>query len=108
LYKISIENLEFTTIIGVLQSERVKAQRVVVDADILYSRDQDYIDYAKVVEIIVDDIVQKKYSLIEDALDSLGKLLKKNYLNIKELEIKITKPDILQNCKVSVTKLIKF
>jgi dihydroneopterin aldolase len=108
LYKISIENLEFTTIIGVLQSERVKAQRVVVDANILYSIDQDYIDYAKIVEIIVDDIVQKKYSLIEDALDSLVKLLKKNYLNIQELEIKITKPDILQNCKVSVTKLIKF
>ena len=44
---------------------------------------------------------QEKFELIEDAIIYLDRALR-NEFKIKKLKLKITKPDILKNCTVSV------
>ena len=46
-------------------------------------------------------MITQKYSLLEEAIIDIRKLLKNNY-DIKNLKVKITKPDIIENCVVSI------
>jgi dihydroneopterin aldolase len=108
LYEIAIEKLEFETIIGILDFERENEQKVRVDCFITYEDKRDFIDYAKVVEDIKSIMIEGRFELIEDALDSLIDALKRKYIAIKSIKITIFKPEILSDCLVSVTKLKKF
>ena len=105
MYEIEISNLEFSTIIGILDFEREKPQKVRVDCKIKYKKEDDFIDYAKVAEFIKSNMIEKKYKLIEDALDDISSTLVKNYPQIKRIKLKVTKPDILKECEVSVKKV---
>ena len=108
MYEIAIHSLEFKAIIGVLEFERETPQRVVVDALLSYEDKNNYIDYAKVVDDIKSIMIEKKFFLIEDALDELIEFLSKKYSSLKSIKLTIFKPDILDECEVSVTKLKKF
>ncbi len=108
MYKISIKELEFEAVIGILDFERENPQRVLVDCFIEYHDKKDFVDYAKVADDIETIMREKKFFLIEDALDELTESLKSKYKVIKSIDLTISKPDILSNCKVSVTKLKKF
>ena len=100
--KISIENLKFQCIIGILDFEREKAQDVIINIQITYNYNNEFINYAEVVEFIKTTMKNKKYFLIEDALSDLSQLLKEKFLKINSLSLKITKPSILPDCTVSV------
>lgn len=102
--KIEIENLNFKCIIGILPFERVKKQRVILNISFEYEYSKDYfIDYAEVVKLCKKLIKENKFELLEDAINILEKNLKEKYF-IKNLNIKISKPDILKNCIVSLSK----
>ncbi len=104
---IHIENLKFKCIIGILNFEREKSQDVIINTNINYTYDNNFIDYAKVVETIKKIMLEKKFSLIEDALDSIILKLIKDYKQINSIELKITKPSILPDCNVSVSNFYK-
>lgn len=108
MFKIEIEDLEFHTIIGILDFEREKEQTVIINTQISYKDKKDFINYADVVEFIKYDMKEKKYLLIEDAIDSIIKSLKKQYTHIKKIKLKIIKPDVMTECIVSVSRLKKF
>ncbi|WP_417331777.1 dihydroneopterin aldolase [Halarcobacter sp.] len=101
--KISIEKLTFKCIIGILDFERIKKQRVIIDIFFEYDfLDKDsFIDYSKVAAKVEKTMKEKKFELLEDAITTIEKQLKKKY-PIKNLKIKISKPDILKNCIVSL------
>lgn len=104
MLKINIENLTFSCIIGILDFERDKEQKVIINISFEYFYDEnkkEFIDYSKVVLFVESSMKEKKFELIEDAILYLRKSLKQNY-KIKNLWIKISKPDIMQNCIVSV------
>ncbi len=103
--KVSIKELSFKTIIGILPIERKQTQRVIIDINfeyVFYKTNDEFIDYSSVAKTITKIMKKKKFLLIEDAIISLEKKLYKKY-NISELHIQITKPDILPNCKVSLS-----
>ena len=108
MYEIAIENLEFETIIGILEYERVKKQKVRVDCFISYEDKESFIDYAKVVDNIKSTMIDSEFELIEYALDSLVEILKRKFCSIKSIKLTIFKPEIMSDCLVSVTKLKKF
>ena len=108
MYKIHIQELEFETIIGILDFERVKPQKVIVEVEIEYLDKKNFIDYAQVVEHIKTIMIKREFALIEDALDSLTISLKEKFSSINQLRLKITKPKIVPNCKVSVESLKFF
>ena len=106
---IEIEALEFNTIIGLLDFERITPQRVIVDLELDYNyTNKNFINYADLVIIIKNNIITKKYELLEDALIELEKEIIETYKNIKRLKIKITKPDILDDCIVSISNELRI
>ncbi|NPA10741.1 MAG: dihydroneopterin aldolase [Epsilonproteobacteria bacterium] len=108
MFKVLIEDLKIKTIIGILEEERHSPQPLVINAQILYKRDEGFIDYAMVCEMIEDILSEGKFYLLEDALEEIAYALKKEYNQIKELNISIKKPTILKNALVGVEILRKY
>lgn len=101
--KINIEKLSFECIIGILPFERETAQKVVVDISFEYDFcDNIHIDYAAVCTEVQNLMKTNKFELLETAVDEICKKLNSVY-EIEELFVKISKPDILPNCIVSVS-----
>jgi len=99
---ISIEDLKFKTIIGILDFERENPQDVIVDLSFEYDFKDEFIDYAQVSEIIKEMMKKNKFLLIEDAILEISSFLKKKFPQILWIDLKISKPSILADCKVSV------
>ena len=101
--KISIENLSFDCIIGILDFERVTPQKVIIDLSFKYDyKNKDsFIDYSEISKKLENIMQKEKFELLEDAI-----IFIENYLinkhKIKKLKLKISKPDILPNCVVSL------
>jgi len=99
--QIYIKNLTFDAIIGLLESERDKKQKVIIDVKIKYNYNQNgFIDYAKVVEMIKSTIISKKFKLIEEALETLIQEIKTKFPQANQIKLRISKPNILQDCTV--------
>ena len=104
MLKVNINELTFSCIIGILPFERVNEQKVILDISFEYFFNEDgsnYIDYSKVATFAQSSMENEKFKLIEDAILFIRKALKSKY-EIKNLKVKITKPDIMPNCIVSV------
>lgn len=106
---IEIENLTFDAIIGILPKERITPQKVVLHAELDYEyKDGSFINYATVAETIQNNMISNKYELIEDALLALHVELKEKFNQISSLNLKISKPTILDHCDVSVSSIRKY
>ncbi len=104
MLKVNIEELSFHCIIGILPFEREKKQRVILNISFEYFYDQDnnnFVDYGEVISLVEEIMIKKEFQLIEDAILFIRSELKQKY-EIKNLKVKISKPDILPNCIVSV------
>ncbi len=101
--RIEIKDLTFKCIIGLLDFERKKKQKVIVNIEIDYNySDGNYIDYAKVCKTVKKTLKKGKFKLLEDALLNLKEKIFKKHKQINTLCIKIAKPDILKDCIVSL------
>ncbi|MDP3301346.1 MAG: dihydroneopterin aldolase [Sulfuricurvum sp.] len=106
---ILIENLTLDSIIGILESERVTPQKVIIDCIINYHYTENtFINYAQISEHIQNSIQKNEFFLIEEALQSLGISLKKEFSSITTLSLTLRKPDILSNCTVGVQENFIF
>ncbi len=105
---IYIDDLKFKAILGILDFERTTPQDIVVNLTIEYDYKNEFINYADVVELIKKDMIKHKFLLIEDALKHIAQELKKRFLSIKELKLKISKPAILDDCIVGVGETYNF
>ncbi|NPA66957.1 MAG: dihydroneopterin aldolase [Epsilonproteobacteria bacterium] len=107
--KIYIEDLSFEAIIGILDFEREKEQKVIINLTLDYHYTQEnFVNYADVAALIKSRIQEQKFLLLEDALLDLSKILKKKFSPIQQLSLKITKPSILPDCRVSVADSFHF
>lgn len=100
--KVHIKKLSFKCIIGILDFERVKKQRVIINCSYEYAFTNDvFVDYSQVASEIEQIMKNKKFLLLETAILYISKKIKKNY-KINKVKIEIEKPDILKKCKVSI------
>ncbi len=106
---IHIDALTFDVIIGLLDFERDRPQKVVIDlqATYVYSDDK-FIDYADIVVLIRTLLQEKRYQLLENALLGLKEILHTTYPKINTLSLKIAKPDILTGCSVALSETWNF
>ena len=101
--KIEINNLTFKCIIGIFDFERIKKQRVILNISFEYEFTKDFfIDYAEVSTLLKSTMKTQKFLLLEDAILYIEKLLLNKY-QITNLQIKISKPDILKDCIVTLS-----
>lgn len=100
---IYIEDLKFQAILGILDFEREKAQDILINIKISYSYTDQFINYADVANYIKISMQKEEFLLIEEALEYFQKHLKQKFPQISTLYLKITKPSIMPDCKVSVS-----
>ena len=101
--KIEITDLTFKCIIGILDFERIKKQKVIINISFEYDYSKDlFIDYSEISALIKKTMKKQKFLLLEDAILYFESLLQNSY-KIKNLKIKISKPDILKDCIVSIS-----
>lgn len=100
---IHIEDLAFDTIIGLLDFERERPQRVIVNMKATYHYTDTFLDYAKIVEMIQANFKTHRYELLEDALLGIKNELFDTYPHIKHLYLKVAKPDIISECTVALS-----
>jgi dihydroneopterin aldolase len=100
---VQIKKLQFKTIIGILPKERKKKQKVIVNISFEYDyKKKEFIDYSEVALFVKQNIQKHKFGLVEDAIVDTKSMLKLAFPKIKNLKLKIAKPQILKNCIVSV------
>ncbi|MDU9764850.1 FolB domain-containing protein [Helicobacter pylori] len=107
---VHVHNLVFETILGILEFERLKPQKISVDLDLFYTElpNKAYLDYMEIQEIIQNTMREKQYLLIEDALKDLSQILKTRYSAISELYLKISKLEISPNSQVGASVKICY
>lgn len=107
---VHIHNLVFETILGILEFERLKPQKISVNVDLFYTElpNKAYLDYMEIQRIIQNTMREKQYLLIEDALKDLSHVLKTRYKEISELFLKISKLEISPNSQVGASVKIYY
>ncbi|MCQ2680237.1 dihydroneopterin aldolase [Helicobacter pylori] len=107
---VHIHNLVFETILGILEFERLKPQKISVNLDLFYTQlpNKVYLDYMEIQELIQKMMQEKQYLLIEDALKDLSHVLKTRYSAISELYLKISKLEISPNSQVGASVKIRY
>ncbi|KHL80163.1 dihydroneopterin aldolase [Helicobacter pylori] len=107
---VHIHNLVFETILGILEFERLKPQKISVDLDLFCTQlpNKAYLDYMEIQELIQKMMQEKQYLLIEDALKDLSHVLKTRYSGISELYLKISKLEISPNSQVGASVKICY
>ena len=101
--KIQITELTFKCIIGILDFERIKKQKVIINLSFEYEFSKDiFINYADVADLVKKTMKKEKFLLLEDAILHIENLLNTTY-KIKNLKIQISKPNILKDCIVSLS-----
>ena len=101
--KVKIKNLTLNCIIGILPDERINEQRVIINASFEYNYvNNHFINYAEVTNEIKNALISEKFELIEESLEFINNLLN-NLYKIENLDLEIIKPDILDDCVVSVS-----
>ncbi len=107
-YTLLIENLTLEVIIGVLERERKEKQKVIIEAKIIYDKDEHFLDYVQVVEAISNMMEYKMYDTLENAIEGITKALKIDFPEIKSIYLKIYKPEVFKNALVGVEKEISY
>ncbi|MCQ2936974.1 FolB domain-containing protein [Helicobacter pylori] len=107
---VHIHHLVFEVILGILEFERLKPQKISVDLDLFYTElpNKAYLDYMEIQELIQKMMQEKQYFLIEDALKDLSHALKTRYKEITELYLKISKLEISPNSQVGASVKIYY
>lgn len=104
LYKIHITNLRLKAIIGILDFERIKKQKLIVNFHASYDKSIEFVDYSIVVDLIKKMLKKNKYLLLEDAIKSIKKQIKKKNKAIKKMKLEIIKINIIKSARVSVSR----
>ncbi|PUD09762.1 dihydroneopterin aldolase [Helicobacter pylori] len=107
---VHVHNLVFETILGILEFERLKPQKISVDLDLFYTQlpSKAYLDYMEIQELIQKMMQENQYLLIEDALKDLSHALKTRYKEISDLHLKISKLEISPNSQVGASVKIRY
>ncbi|GAA9806131.1 dihydroneopterin aldolase [Helicobacter pylori] len=107
---VHIHNLVFEAILGILEFERLKPQKISVNLDLFYTQlpNKAYLDYIKIQKLIQKMMQENQYLLIEDALKDLSHALKTRYSEISELYLKISKLEISPNSQVGASVKIRY
>ncbi len=99
---VSINDLEITAIIGILEHERKNPQRILVDCVFEYDFDGEFVDYSHIRSMIITIVTEGKFLLLEECIAALQNEIAARFKSIKKLTLAIKKPDIFSDCIVSV------
>ncbi|PAF49454.1 hypothetical protein BKH41_01975 [Helicobacter sp. 12S02232-10] len=98
-----IQNLEFETIIGILDFERKNPQKILLEGEFTYNyKEKGFIDYVMLKNFIKQLLEANQYGLLEEALLDIIKNLKQNFDSISSVCLTLKKLHIINDCIVGV------
>lgn len=103
MISVFVDNLEFDTIIGLLDFERVNSQKICVSMEFEAC---EFVDYATVCEITQREFNENKFYKVEDALEYFAIKFKAIYPSLTKFYMKISKIEIVPNAIVGA-KILK-
>ncbi|MBE2984182.1 dihydroneopterin aldolase [Campylobacter sp. RM9344] len=92
-----IKDYEFETIIGMLDFERVKPQKIRINAN--FTSDG-FIDYVEIINFIENFYNEHKFQSVEESVEKISIALKQKFSNLTSLNLEILKLEILKNALV--------
>ena len=106
--KILIENLICNASVGVYENEKLNKQKIIINLEVVLVNTikthtdnlNDVADYGKFRRTVLDIINSKHFNLIETLADNLITKIE-TFEKVENIKIKITKPDIFDDCTVS-------
>ena len=103
MIKIHLKNLRFKCIIGLLECERIKKQKIKINLSL---KADEFIDYAELAELLKAQMKKQKFYKIEDGLIFFKDFLKQKYPSLKLLKLQILKPQVFK--LLTKTKKLKI
>ena len=103
MISVFVDNLEFDTIIGLLDFERLNSQKICVSMEFEAC---EFVDYAAVCEIAQREFNENKFYKVEDALEYFAIKFKAIYPSLTKFYMKISKIEIVPNAIVGA-KILK-
>jgi len=108
LKKILIENLTCNASVGVYENEKLNKQKIIINLEIVLVNNMkthtdninDVADYGNFRRLVLDIVNSKHFNLIETLANNLIKKIE-TFEKVKNIKLKITKPDIFEDCSVS-------
>ncbi len=100
-------DLEVNCIVGILDEERVRPQRLIFNATLHADFEGvregqeevlDGVDYGAFAAFLERGAVEGQFGLLEELLDVLGRASFERFPQLMGLVLKASKPDILANC----------
>lgn len=95
-----LENLSLKSIIGILPSERIQEQTIIINGEFSYEYDGKYLNYVDIVEFLKREFKNNQYGLLEEALEDLKTKIQSTFPSITHYTLSIKKPEILNDCVV--------
>ncbi|WP_448510879.1 dihydroneopterin aldolase [Immundisolibacter sp.] len=100
---IRIEELTVHCVIGIIETERLRDQRILIDAELdtdfdaaaASDRITDTINYAVVAEHLTRLAVEGRFYLVEAYVSHATALLLEHYPQVSRVRVTVRKPDIL-------------
>ena len=108
LKKIFVENFMCSASVGVYENEKLKKQKIIINLEISLTNKMrtetddlnDVADYGKFRRIILDVVNSKHFNLIGTLAENILKKIK-TFDKVENVKLKITKPNIFNDCSVS-------
>jgi len=97
--------LKFKCIIGILDFERKKKQKIIVK---IRAKSDEFLDYAELAKNIKNTYKKHKFYTIEESLEILAAELKQKFSSLYYIKIHTFKPEILKNTKAGACFQKKF
>ena len=100
-----IKDYEFSTIIGLLDFERERPQKVRVSVEF---QSGGFIDYIEVINFIEEIYAREKFGTVESSLEICAKKLKEKFSSLSSLKMEILKIEIVKNATVGARAEFKY
>lgn len=97
-----LENLSLKSIIGILPSERIEEQTIIINGEFSYEYNGEYLSYVDIVDFLKREFKNNQYGLLEEALQDLKTKIQTTFPAITHYTLSIKKPEILSDCIVGV------
>ena len=92
-----IKDYEFYAIIGMLDFERVKPQKIRINAEF---KSESFVDYVEIINFIERIYNEHKFETVENSLEICAANLKREFDSIRYLKMEILKTEIIKNALV--------
>ena len=87
-------------IIGILDFERKKKQKIIIK---IKAKSDEFLDYVQVLKFVKANYKEQKFYTLEQSLEFISLKLKENFSSLNSIKISVFKPKIIKKARVGAS-----